>query len=309
MKAPGSSVSQQVHLHLQAGAGLGGGTKAVMVAHRQAEHRSRKPPGGGGQEHPWPRPSSSVPVWFCPHPQPLGPKPQGHTHSHTPQVACWYPTLTAGATGTNSTHSPTGRPNSCFWKARWNPERIQGARHSALLGLKRLQICLFLEACKTIHLETPPVLVQQPRVSPSSPCRVEGRWADGKPCCWGPMAPYSGGCQGDSLQPSRVPRNRSPARRPVRRQEDRVPGQLNLQKTVGRSQIHRIRGFPHLGTVPKTCVSDTPSPSRLRPPRGPLHRGVCAPLPGSASSSLYLAPDQAQRVDSVNNQQMEKCIS
>lgn len=37
---------------------------------------------------------------------------------------------------------------------------------------------------------------------------------------------------------------------------------LTLQKTVGRNQIHRIHGFPHLGTVPKTCVSNVPETAR-----------------------------------------------
>lgn len=39
---------------------------------------------------------------------------------------------------------------------------------------------------------------------------------------------------------------------------ERGAATLTLQKTVGRSQIHRIHGFPHLGTVPKTCVVTSP---------------------------------------------------
>lgn len=85
---------------------------------------------------------------------------------------------------------------------------------------------------------------------------------------------------------------------------------LTLQKTVGRNQIHRIHGFPHLGTVPKTCVSDTPSPSRLWPTQGPLAPTGPAPRsPALPPRPLCPAPHQARRVNSISKQQMEKCIS
>ena len=79
---------------------------------------------------------------------------------------------------------------------------------------------------------------------------------------------------------------------------------LNLQKTVGRNQIHRIHGFPHLGTVPKTRVSNG------LPSYGPRP----CPCPASATSCTgplapHLAPHQGPRVNSINKQQMEKYIS
>lgn len=62
---------------------------------------------------------------------------------------------------------------------------------------------------------------------------------------------------------------------------------LNLQKTVGRNQIHRIHGFPHLGTVPKTRVSNG------LPSYGPRP----CPCPAPAASCIgplapHLAPHQ-----------------
>lgn len=50
------------------------------------------------------------------------------------------------------------------------------------------------------------------------------------------------------------------------RQKSGAPATLNLQKTVGRNQIHRIHGFPHLGTLPKTCVRYAP-PQQAQTPR------------------------------------------
>lgn len=79
---------------------------------------------------------------------------------------------------------------------------------------------------------------------------------------------------------------------------------LNLQKTVGRNQIHRIHGFPHLGTVPKTCVSNgLAQPVGRGPAPRPVSAASCtwAPL---ASPTWLLT--KAPHVNSINKQQMEK---
>lgn len=69
-----------------------------------------------------------------------------------------------------------------------------------------------------------------------------------------------------------------------------------LQKTAGREQIHRIHGFPHSGTVPKTRACG------VTPLRGTLR--ACA----EASVSSRLAPDPAQRKQS-QSATGGKCIS
>lgn len=96
---------------------------------------------------------------------------------------------------------------------------------------------------------------------------------------------------------------------------------LTLQKTVGRNQIHRIHGFPHLGTVPKTCVSNVPEMVRGHQDLSDLAgsgttstfrvSGTCRP--GSAActqvhSSWPLSPWlllKAQCVNGINKQQVE----
>lgn len=72
-----------------------------------------------------------------------------------------------------------------------------------------------------------------------------------------------------------------------------VPAVLHLQKTAGRNQIHRIHGFPHLGTVPKTCASDVTPLRRMLWARSPAL--LRAPGCAEASASSRLAPDPAQR--------------
>lgn len=85
-----------------------------------------------------------------------------------------------------------------------------------------------------------------------------------------------------------------------------MPATLNLQKTVGRNQIHRIHGFPPLGMVPKTCASDVPPACGHG---GPTPGAACCPGCSEAYVSSHLAPGRAQCVNSINKQQMEKYIS
>lgn len=240
---------------------------------------------GGGAEHPWPRPSSPVPVWFCPHPQLLGPKPQGHTQSHSPG-GLQVPRAHGWSSGNHQhTQPPWAVPTAASGKHAGTQSEFRepGTQH-----------CLFLEAYRTIHSKTPPVLVQQPRGGPSSPCRVEGGGQMANPAAGAPRPPAQAGARGVPSNPPGCPGTAAQHQGLFGDRRTGCRATLNLQKTVGRSQIHRIRGFPYLGTVPKTCVSDTPSPSRLRPPRGPLHHGVCArspALPPRLSTWLLIRPN------------------
>lgn len=74
---------------------------------------------------------------------------------------------------------------------------------------------------------------------------------------------------------------------------------------MGRYQIHRIHGFPPWGWSPRPVLMACPAMQRSRPTLS----AACCSSCSEACTSSRLAPGWAQRVNSINKQQMEKYIS